>query len=150
MRQIRLTESELHRVIKESVFAVLAETEGNYETWYRGYDSGKGFQRDNLIWITDDISYAKTYGNCVDEVVLDLNKLRLTSIYRIDEILGYEFDYYEGLTEEEANEVLSQGYNGYEFEANQNSSDCICLFNASPIVSRRRLTDEEYNAIEEN
>ena len=54
----------------------------------------------------------------------------------------------DGLDEEESEEVLSQGYNGYEFEANSNMSNCICLLSSDPIVSRRELSKEEFDNIE--
>jgi hypothetical protein len=53
------------------------------------------------------------------------------------------------LTEEEARLVISEGYNGYCFYANGDDSYCICLFDTSPIVSRRVLSREEFEDIEE-
>jgi len=147
-RIIKLTESTLHAIIKETINTILEEQGEKYEIWYRGYKSKYGSQKDNMIWLTDDISYARAYGNRVEEVKIDLNKLHLVSIYDLDDILGYEMDYYEGLDEEEAQEVLSQGYNGYEFEANHNMSDCLALFSTEPIVSRRELSREEFDNIE--
>lgn len=147
-RIIKLTELCLHNIIKETINTLLAEQSERYEIWYRGYNSKYGSQRDNMIWLTDDISYARAYGNRVEEIKIDTNKLHLASIYELDDILGYEMDYYEGLDEEEAQEVLSQGYNGYEFEANRNMSDCLALFSSEPIVSRRELSKEEFDDIE--
>lgn len=145
---IRLTESDLHKIVKESVNRILKEQSSNFETFYRGYNSKYGSEHNHLLWITDDISYARTYGNRVEKIIIDLNKLHLASIYGIDEILGYEFDYFEGLDEEETKKVLSQGYNGYAFEANSNTSDCICLLSSEPIVSRKELSRKEFDAIE--
>lgn len=145
---IRLTETDLHRIIKESVNRILKESSDGFETYYRGYNSKYGSQHTNLIWITDDISYARAYGNRIEEIIIDLSKLNIASLYEIDEILGYEFDYFDGLDEEESEEVLSQGYNGYEFEANSNMSNCICLLSSDPIVSRRELSKEEFDNIE--
>ena len=145
---IRLTESDLHRIVKESIKIILGEQSDRFETYYRGYNSKYGSQRDHMLWITDDISYARTYGNRVEEITIDLKKLNLASLYTIDDILGYEFDYIDGLDEEESEMVLSQGYNGYEFEANSNNSDCICLLSSEPIVSRRELSRGEFDAIE--
>ena len=146
--RVKLTEGDLHRIIKESVKILLEKQSDKFETYYRGYNSKYGSQKDCLLWITDDISYARVYGNRVEEIVIDLSKLNLASIYKIDDILGYEFDYIDGLDKEECEELLSRGYNGYEFEANSNGSDCICLFSSEPIVSRRELSRQEFDGIE--
>ena len=145
---IRLTESDLHEVVMESVRILLSESNDRFKTYYRGYNSKYGSQRDYMLWITDDISYARAYGNRVEEIVIDTKNLNLASCYTVDEIVGYEFDYYDGLDEEEAQMVLSEGYNGYEFEANHGDSDCICLLSLEPVVSRRELSREEFDAIE--
>lgn len=147
-KRVKLTESDLHRIVKESINIILREQSDRFETYYRGYNSKYGSQYDHMLWITDDISYARTYGNRVEEITIDLKKLNLASLYDIDEILGHEFDYYDGLNEEESKMVLSQGYNGYGFEANSDNSYCICLFSSEPIVSRRELSRKDFDAIE--
>lgn len=147
-KQIRLTEQDLHRIVKKSVKIILEEQSDRFETYYRGYNSKYGSQRNHMIWITNDISYARTYGNRVEEIIIDPCKLEVASLYDIDRILGYEFDYYDGLDEKETQELLSQGYNAYEFEANSNNSDCFCLLSSEPIVRRRELSKEEFEAIE--
>jgi hypothetical protein len=149
VRTIRLTESDMVRIVSESVRRIVEDSTGGFETYYRGYNSKYGSQKGHMLWITADISYARAYGNRVEKIIIDKNKLRLVSIYEIDEIIGREFDYYEGLTEDEARLVIESGYNGYGFEANNDSSYCICLFDSSPIVSRRELSQEEFEEIEE-
>ena len=146
-----ISQNKLTSLIKEAISSVLLEQNNNnpnLETYYRGYNSKYGSQYTNLLWITDDISYAKSYGNRVEEITIDTTKLHVASMYDIDDILGYEFDYCDGLDEDEAQQVLDEGYNAYEFEANQHQSDCICLLDTTPIVSRRELTREEFDAIE--
>ena len=148
---MKLTESQLRHIIKEAISSVLLEQDNinpNLETYYRGYNSKYGSQYTNILWITDDIRYAKAYGNRVEEIIIDTSKLHLASLYKIDNILGYEFDYYDGLNEDEAKEVIAQGYNAYGFEANSDNSYCICLLDTTPIVSRRELTRDEFDAIE--
>ena len=145
---IRLAESDLHKIIKESVKRILIEQSDKFETYYRGYNSKYGSQRDHMFWITDDISYARRYGNRVEEIIVDENKLKLTSIYGIEEIVGYEFDPYEGLNEEDTKLVLAEGYNGYYFYVDYDIVLVINLFSLSPIISRRELTKEEFDAIE--
>ena len=147
--RIVLTESDLHRIVKESVKRFLREehmTSENLETWYRGYNSKYGFQRNHLLWLTDDIGYAREYGNRVEEVIIDSGKLKAASLDDIDEVIGYEFDYYDELTTEEVKELSLKGYNCYGFEAG--NSYCLCLWDNSPIVSRRELSREEFDKIE--
>jgi len=139
MMTVRLSESDLREIVRESVRKLLESEDSGYETFYRGYGSKYGSQRNHLLWLTDDLSYAKCYGDRVEEVVLDTNKLRIASINDVDEIIGYEFDYYIGLTKEDARLVIENGYNGYGFEANDDSSYCICLLDDEPIVERKDL-----------
>lgn len=119
-----------------------------YETWYRGYNYEYGSQRNHLIWLTTDISYARAYGNVVEKVVVDNEKLNAISLYDCDDILGYEIDYYDGPNEDEIRELLSQGFNCYYFDANHDMSECMCLWENSAIISRKELSEEEFNAIE--
>ena len=81
----------------------------NLETWYRGYNSRYGSQRDHLLWLTDDIDYAKVYGNRVEEVIIDGNK---TNPIEIDD----SFDYIDGPGKEQTLSFLKDGYNCYYFE----------------------------------
>ena len=53
---------------------------GDLETWYRGYKSKYGSDHDHLLWLTDDISYARAYGNRVEEIQIDSNKIHSLSI----------------------------------------------------------------------
>ena len=150
MKQIiKLTESDLHSIISETLKKILTENNNDkYETWYRGYNSKYGSQRNHLLWITDDISYAKSYGNRVEELIIDTSKLNIASMYDMDDILGYEIDYYDGPNKKETKKIMSQGYNGYCFEANSNTSECLCLFTEEPIVSKRELSKDEFNKID--
>jgi len=145
-------ESAVKSILKEYVNRVKYINENNktthYEKWYRGYNSKYGSQHDHLLWITDDITYARVYGNRVEEIIIDDDKLNLVSIYEMDDILGVEIDYYEGPNETQAKQLLYNGYQGYGFEANDEQSFCICLWGESPIVSRRELTREEFEDIE--
>lgn len=146
--RIKLTESALREIVSDTLKKVLNEGSDQFETYYRGYNSKYGSQRDHLLWLTDDIEYARTYGNRVEEVVIDWSKIHQASMYKIDAILGYEFDYLDAFDEEDAQKLLDEGYNAYGFEANHNMSWCICLWDPSPIVSRRELSREEFDAIE--
>lgn len=139
----------IHRFMNRPVNNILKENKtNNYEIWYRGYDSNYGLERNHLLWLTNDISYARAYGNRVEEYTIDTTKLDVASIYEIDEILGYEFDYVEGPDKEEMQILLSEGFNSYEFSINKDLSDCICLWSKAPIVKHRTLTKAEFDEIE--
>lgn len=140
-----INENRLNRIISESIDNILGN---KYEIWYRGYDSKYGSNHTHLLWVTDDVSYAKGYGDRIEEIVIDSSKLHDASIYDIDEIIGYEMDCFDGLNKEEAEEVLSQGYNAYTFHANGGESYCMCLLDSSSIVRRRELSRNEYEEIE--
>ena len=141
-------EQILDGIIKESVNKVLRENKSNIETWYRGYNSVYGSEKNHLLWLTDDISYARSYGNRVEEVTIDLNKLNVISLYGMDELFGYEIDYLDGPTKDEARQLINNGYDAYEFEANQDMSICLCMWNKSSIISRRELSRQEFEKIE--
>ena len=47
---------------------------GSLETWYRGYNSKYGSNYTHLLWLTDDIDYARVYGNRIEEITLDMIK----------------------------------------------------------------------------
>ena len=126
--------------------------DNNLETWYRGYNSKYGSEHDHLLWLTTDKCYAKSYGNRVEEIILDDNKLNSISIGEIED-LGNEceewFDYLDGPSEKLTKIVLSKGNNCYYFWANSDDSYCMCLLNKSAIVSRRELSEKEFNEIDE-
>lgn len=140
---VRLTRNKLYNLVCEVVENVLGEG-GKYETWYRGYESKYGSQRGRLLWLTDDISYARAYGNRVEEIIIDTDKINPISLYETDDL----FDYYDGPSDNDVEELLSDGYNCYFFHANNDNSYCMCLWDKSPIVSRRELSKEEFEDIE--
>ena len=116
---------------------------GRIVTWYRGFDSKYGLRSEyspHLLWLTEDIEYAKEYGDSVAAFEIDINKCN-GSIYDLDE----GTDYYDGPSEEEAKELLEQGINSYCFYANDDSSYCMCLWDETPIVSQRILDNNELN-----
>lgn len=157
---IRLTESDLHNIVKKSVRKLLREQSNNLEKWYRGYNSKYGSDKTNLIWLTN-IEEARSYGNRVEEVVIDKSKINDIDIddlyydFLVPEF-GYEDvdDYQDegtwypedGLDERESDLLLRNGYNCYYFITND--AECICMWDKSPIVSRRELSKEEFEDIE--
>ena len=130
---------------------MMEESREGFETWYRGYKAKYGSDYDHLLWLTDDIDYARSYGNRVEEVILDGAKMNVASIEETEDV-GNEtdewFDYIDGPSEELALEMLRRGFSCYCFEANDDSSYCMCLWDKSVIVSRRELSREEFDKIE--
>ena len=118
---------------------------GSLETWYRGYNSKYGSNYTHLLWLTDDINYARVYGNRVEEITLDMSKIFPISLYELDDFCD---DYYNGPDEEGSEILMSEGYNCYFFYANNDGSYCMCLWDNTPIISRRELSKEEYEKIE--
>lgn len=162
LRQMHLAESKMpaaqdqvHNKVNAGIMdavtagGMMEEGQGNLETWYRGYNSKYGSERTHLLWLTSEISYARAYGNRVEEVVIDMDKLNTASLYDIDGIVGYEFDYYDGIDEEECQKAMEEGFGGYEFEVAENEGYyCLCLWDKSCIVSRRELSKDEFDSIE--
>ena len=124
--------------------------DSNIEIWYRGYNSKYGSDNNHLLWLTDDISYARTYGNRVEEIKIDTSKLKPASIFEMDEICGGYLDYYDGPDEFESEKAKEMGFNCYTFYANNDGSYCMCLWDKSVIVKdgRRELSRGEFETIE--
>lgn len=122
---------------------MMEESEERFETWYRGYNAKYGSDHNHLLWLTDDIDYARTYGNRVEEVVLDNTKMNPVSLY---DIVDY-VDYLNGPSIETCAELSADGYNCYFFDANTDGSYCMCLWDKSMIVSRRELGRKEFEKI---
>ncbi len=121
--------------------SLMEETNYGVETWYRGYDPKYGvYGADTpyMLWLTDDLDYAKVYGGAVMEYQIDMDKCN-GSVYDLPE----DVDYFDGPSEELANELLAEGVNSYEFWANEDSSLCMCLWSTDPIVSQRQLPMDE-------
>lgn len=113
--------------------------------WYRGYDKDLGAEKTHLIWLTDDPSYAKKYGDTVDE--LEIDESNIVSISDLDD----DLDYYAGPDAEDCERYTEEGKSGYYFTADSGEEDyqCICLWDKSAIIGRRTLIDNEYDDIEE-
>lgn len=160
MKTIHITEEQAKKV-KKSIAAqdqvggkvnsalLCYENSSHFiETWYRGFKSKFGPYKNHLIWLTDDISYAKSYGNRVYEYKINMSKCD-GCISDLEEMCEYDFDYLEGPDIDLIETALQNGINSYEFYANNDDSICMCLWDKSPIISIRELDEEEYNNIEE-
>lgn len=122
---------------------MMEESQERFETWYRGYKAKYGSDHDHLLWLTDDIDYARSYGNRIEKIVLDRNKLNAICVTDLDDGI----DYLGGPSEMACKKLTSEGYNCYYFEANDDYSRCMCLWDKSAIISRRELSREEFNRI---
>ena len=120
-------------------------SDNSLETWYRGYNSKFGPERTNLFWVASDVNYAKQYGDDVEEVVIDMNKIR-----EPEGIFDDNFDTYFP-SDKDIEEMKSDGYNAYTFPLEDDEYDCdgLCLFDKSPIVSRRILSHDELQSLSE-
>ena len=158
LRQMHLAESKIpaaqdqvHNKVNAGIMdavtagGMMEEGQGNLETWYRGYNTKYGSDYDHLLWLTDDINYARAYGNRVEEVVLDGDKLNSICV---SDLLDDGIDYIDGPSKRACKNLTAEGYNCYYFEANDDISYCICLWDKSAIVSRRELSKEEFDKIE--
>lgn len=154
----------VNRIINEEINklkrSIIKENENTLEKWYRGYNSRYGSDKTHLIWLTDIVE-ARTYGNRVEEITIDKSKLKDINIddlyydflvpeYGYEDVDDYEEEgtWYpeEGLDYRECETLMMRGYNCYYF--NTNDADCICMWDKSPIVSRRELSREEFENIE--
>lgn len=132
---LRLTESELHNIILETVNEHL--NSDDMITMYRGFDSDLGEQRNHLLWLCDDLEYVQeNYGNAVKEYSIDLT--HIVSDMTMEDIfyeeLGDDFDYLDGISEEYVDYFNSKGIYGYSFYVNFGNSYCICLWNKNAIM----------------
>lgn len=125
-----------------------------FETWYRGYDSkypNLGVPKNQGMWITDEIEYAKEYAlefgedGRIAEVVIDIRKVKHTNE---GDMWDMDIDpYYSDETTCEI--VKSMGYNSWICDYFDDNAQGICLIDTTPIVSVKILP-WRYNSIDEN
>ena len=89
---------------------MMEEGQENLETWYRGYKAKYGSDYDHLLWLTDDIDYARSYGNRVEEVVLDRDKLNSICV---SDLFDDGIDYLDGPSKGACRKLKAEGYNCY-------------------------------------
>lgn len=150
MKQIvRLTESQLHTVIKESVKRIIKEDNQNANIWYHGGDKHDDLFYNNEIWLVDDAFYAYQYAidrkiPCIWEVKVSPN-VNDASVWDI----GDCFDPYEGIDEDTRAFLDENGYDGYSFPLSWEcyDYDCLVLKDKTQILSIRQLTQDEIQKI---
>lgn len=126
--------------IMDGICGAVCENVNTIETWYRGFDSRYGEYKNHLLWLTDDIEYAREYGDIIMEYKIDTSKCLGGSIYDVEAVIGY-FDYFVGPNREDCEKLMSNNINCYYFQANDDESECLCLWDKSPIVSQGILKD---------
>ncbi len=147
-RLIRLTEQDIHDIIIECANRILNE-QSSVEIYYHGGN----LKENGFIWLTPQDYYAKEYAKemanpAIYEFKIDESKIKPISIFDIESIVGANFDPYDP-SEEEIQLVVSEGYNAYYLDYDSFNAEGLCLLSKEPIVSVRRLTEKEYNMIED-
>lgn len=127
MKQIiKLTESDLHRVIKESVKRVIKEMEGNIITCYGnreaitrgGYAMGGSLLGDGVIYLS--MNPVSNYGNNIIAVNVDVS------------------NFYRAINVQEAIAIAKdnqEGYSGVLYHSNHDGDVCA-VFDQSCILGK--------------
>lgn len=149
---IRLTKSDLHRIVKESVNRILNE-QRCIETYYHGGNLKDDLYYNGVLWLTPQDYYAKEYAKdskepTIWEVKIDETKIKAASIFDIEEIVGEGFDPYDP-TKEEIQLVVNEGYNAYYMDFDSYNAKGLCVLSKEIVVSIKQLTQKEYNMIED-
>ena len=110
----------------------------NIVSMYRGldhYPENEGWSRDGILWLTEDIEYAREYGDFVMEYKLLEDAVRTPSMEEMEEILGRDVsdELLDGLSGHDRRKLLEHGYNSVYFSTD--SADILMLFDRRPIVS---------------
>ena len=147
-RLIKLTESDIRNIIKETYEKILKGS-----LYYHGGDLNDDMWHNGLLWLTPQDYYAKEYAKennepIIYKIYIDESKLKAASIYKIEEIIGDEFDPYQGLNHEQIKEVLDNDYNCYYMDYDSYNAEGLALLTKDPILNIERMTEEEYNNIE--
>lgn len=105
--------------------------------FYRGYDSKFGFDSQNsFIWISDDVDYARQYGNAIKKFEIDFEKLNFADLDTLDEACAeLDYDYIDVIynpTEEFASYVKSRDFNA--FTVNLGDYTCCCLLDKTLLL----------------
>ena len=124
----------------------------NFDTYYRGYNSkykNLGVKKNQGIWLTDNIEYAKIYAKQYDEfgkiaeIIVDnskLNPLNESDLYD----MGMD-PYYS--SETTCKIVKDNGYNCWFCDYYDYNANGLCLIDKTPIVKIRILSNEEYDSV---
>ena len=120
---------------------------GRYEKYYRGFEKKYGSDRDHLLWVAYEPEYAAEYGDTMEEITIDDDKLKCVSLEDLEDY--YEVDILDGPDEVQMRQLLDDGYNCYGFQAGY-GDDCLCIWDRSVIVGRRVLSPQEVKSLIES
>ena len=118
-----------------------------YPKYYRGFYKQHGSDYNHLLWVAYEPEYASEYGDTVEEIEIDYDKLEPIDLDGLE--YEYEVDILDGPDEEQTEQLLKDGYNCYGFQAGY-GCDCLCIWDKSVIVSRRTLSPEELQSLMES
>ena len=146
---VRLNEAQLKKIIIENIKKVLKERGNSIGIYYHGGDLKDNLWYHGVLWLTPQDYYAKIYAEkkgkpTVWEIKVDEGKLNAASLYEF----GDDFDPYDP-DEESIQWAISEGYNAYYMDYNSYDAEGLCLLLTKPVISVRRLSEEEYNMIED-
>lgn len=133
----------------------IEENSTNIETYYHGGNLKDNLWHNHVLWLTPQDYYAKEYAEeqnspLIWEIKIDESKLNSNSIYGMDDLEGGNgsFDPYDPDIET-IQCAMKEGYNCYYMDYDSDNAEGLCLFSKEPIVSIRKLTQEEYDNINE-
>ena len=145
-KRITIKESAIRNYIKH----LMVESNSNL-VYYHGGDASDDLFYNGVAWLSDEPWYAYQYAKdnknpCILKIALNQSILNCASLYD----LGDSFDPYEGPDENTKEYMKQEGYNAYSFPISWDGyeTDCVVLLDESPIISMCKLSNEEYNEIE--
>ena len=101
---------------------------------YHGGDKNLPLFHNGVLWLTDSLEYAEEYAKenttpTIYTVYIDEAKLKVCAFSDY----GDDFDPYNP-SDDEINEILSDGYNCYSLYYDEDDAEGIALFDKTPIV----------------
>ena len=139
--------------IMDAVAGICEDTSKSIDTWYRGFNSkfgNYGVPEGCGMWITEEPGYAKCYANefgkygKIAEVTIDWSKIAFLTD---GEIYGYNMDPWQSVKLKNLSKLIDEGFNAW-LCSYDNSCSGLYLFDNTPIVSIRVLSQKEYDSIE--
>lgn len=126
------------------------ETDGNIETFYRGIHGNFdicdfGVNREYICaWLAETPEYAAEYASNHEDGHLYAVKVDMSKFKRYNWYADADswFDPYDGFSNEEEQELLEMGYNGYTFPLDE--CEVLVLFDPSLIVGVEEIPIAEY------
>jgi hypothetical protein len=137
---IRLTESDLHNIIRKSVSSILAESHSNIVTYYHGGDKNVLLFLNGILWLSDSLEYAKDYAEARPNPVLyavTVDESQLNCCAFTD--YGDGFDPYDP-DNDTLEKMRADGYNCYSLYYDENDAEGIALLDSGPIIKIEEIS----------